>query len=109
MRESSVNCRSVGGKSRTGGPRLRPPLAMESLAMANSITNIRSFPGTRVKVPRIGADSETKPKFYLVGTMRAVAPGGDDILPRSRKTRALLACLCLARGERVSRSRLAGL
>jgi len=41
--------------------------------------------------------------------MRAVAPGGDDILPRSRKTRALLACLCLARGERVSRSRLAGL
>ncbi len=77
--------------------------------MANPITNIRSFPGTRVKIPGVGADSETKPKFYLVGTMRAVAPGGDDILPRSRKTRALLACLCLARGERVPRSRLAGL
>jgi TolB-like protein/DNA-binding SARP family transcriptional activator len=41
--------------------------------------------------------------------MRAVAPGGADFLPRGRKTRGLLACLCLAHGERVSRSRLAGL
>jgi TolB-like protein/DNA-binding SARP family transcriptional activator len=77
--------------------------------MANSMTNIRSFPGGQVKVARIKAASETKSKIYLVGAMRAVAPGGEDILPRSRKTRALLACLCLAQGERVSRSRLAGL
>jgi len=77
--------------------------------MADSITNIRSFPLARVKAPRVEADSEAEAKFYLVGTMRAVAQGGDDILPRSRKTRALLACLCLAQGERVSRSRLAGL
>jgi TolB-like protein/DNA-binding SARP family transcriptional activator len=41
--------------------------------------------------------------------MRAVAPGGADFLPRGRKTRGLLACLCLAQGERVSRSRLVGL
>jgi TolB-like protein/DNA-binding SARP family transcriptional activator len=41
--------------------------------------------------------------------MRAIAPGGADFLPRGRKTRALLACLCLAQGERVSRSRLIGL
>jgi TolB-like protein/DNA-binding SARP family transcriptional activator len=41
--------------------------------------------------------------------MRAVAPGGTDFLPRGRKTRGLLACLCLAQGERVSRSRLIGL
>ena len=45
----------------------------------------------------------------MVGTMRAVAPGGADFLPRGRKTRGLLACLCLAQGERVSRSRLIGL
>src|SRR5713101_3180266 len=109
MRESSVNYPSVGGKSRTGGACLRRPLAMESLAMANSMTNIRSFPLARVKAPRVEADSEAEAKFYLVGTMRAVAQGGDDILPRSRKTRALLACLCLAQGEHVSRSRLAGL
>jgi TolB-like protein/DNA-binding SARP family transcriptional activator len=48
-------------------------------------------------------------KIYLVGAMRAVAPGGADLLPRGRKTRGLLACLCLAQGERVSRSRLVGL
>jgi TolB-like protein/DNA-binding SARP family transcriptional activator len=45
----------------------------------------------------------------MVGTMRAVGPGGADFLPRGRKTRGLLACLCLAQGERVSRSRLIGL
>ena len=49
------------------------------------------------------------PRIYLVGTMRAVAPGGADFLPRGRKTRGSLACLCLAQGERVSRSRLIGL
>jgi DNA-binding SARP family transcriptional activator len=49
------------------------------------------------------------PRIFLVGTMRAVAPGGADFLPRSRKTRGLLACLCFAQGERVSRSRLVGL
>jgi TolB-like protein/DNA-binding SARP family transcriptional activator len=41
--------------------------------------------------------------------MRAVAAGGADFLPRSRKTRGLMACLCLAQGERVSRGRLIGL
>jgi len=49
------------------------------------------------------------PRIYLVGTMRAVALGGADFLPRGRKTRGLLACLCLEQGERVSRSRLVGL
>ncbi|MBV9814192.1 MAG: hypothetical protein JO229_00410, partial [Alphaproteobacteria bacterium] len=49
------------------------------------------------------------PRIYLVGTMRAVASGGADFLPRARKTRGLLACLSLAQGERVSRSRLVGL
>jgi TolB-like protein/DNA-binding SARP family transcriptional activator len=41
--------------------------------------------------------------------MRALAPGGADLLPRARKTRGMLAYLCLAQGERVSRSRLIGL
>ena len=51
----------------------------------------------------------TPARIYLVGTMRAVAPSGADLLPRGRKTRGLLACLCLAQGDRVSRSRLVGL
>jgi TolB-like protein/DNA-binding SARP family transcriptional activator len=41
--------------------------------------------------------------------MKLIAPGGIDILPRARKTRAVLACLCLAEGEPVLRSRLIGL
>src|SRR5690349_6587498 len=41
--------------------------------------------------------------------MRAVGPGGADLLPHGRKPRGLLACLCLAQGERVSRGRLIGL
>src|SRR5215472_11693045 len=57
----------------------------------------------------IGWIPRALPRIYLVGTMRAVAPGGADFLPRGRKTRGLLACLCLEQGERVSRSRLVGL
>src|ERR1700730_14782504 len=51
----------------------------------------------------------TPARIYLVGTRRALAPGGAEILPRGRKPRGLLACLCLAQGDRVSRSRLVGL
>jgi DNA-binding SARP family transcriptional activator len=38
--------------------------------------------------------------------MRLVMPGGVNVLPGKRKTRAVLAYLCLARGERVARTRL---
>jgi adenylate cyclase len=49
------------------------------------------------------------PRIYLVGTMRVIAPGGADLLPRGRKTRGLLAYLCLAQGASVPRSRFMGL
>ena len=49
------------------------------------------------------------PRIYLVGTMRAITPGGADLLPRGRKTRGLLAYLCLAQGAPVPRSRFMGL
>jgi TolB-like protein/DNA-binding SARP family transcriptional activator len=49
------------------------------------------------------------PRVYLIGAMRIIGAHREEILPRSRKARALFACLCLARGERVSRNRLAGL
>src|SRR3954451_10021827 len=44
----------------------------------------------------------------LLGPMRAEAFEDASILPRSRKTRALLAYLCLAEGRPVPRARLAG-
>ena len=48
-------------------------------------------------------------RVYLSGTMRMVGPGGENILPRLRKTRALLAYLCLAGGTPVTRASLIGL
>jgi len=62
-----------------------------------------------ISAAAIGRVPQALPRIYLVGNMRAVVPGEADFLPRGRKTRGLLACLCLAQGERVSRSRLVGL
>ena len=48
-------------------------------------------------------------RIHLLGTMRASTFRGADILPRGRKARALLGCLCLADGARVSRARIAAM
>src|SRR5689334_4386118 len=48
-------------------------------------------------------------RIHLLGPMRATSYLGDDILPRGKKARALLAYLCLALGEKVPRIRLARL
>ena len=48
-------------------------------------------------------------RFHLLGDMRTVAPDGGELVVRSRKTRAILAVLCVSGGKRVSRSRLIGL
>jgi DNA-binding SARP family transcriptional activator/TolB-like protein/Tfp pilus assembly protein PilF len=47
--------------------------------------------------------------FHLLGDMRIVASDGAETVVRSRKTRAILAVLCISGGKRVSRSRLIGL
>ncbi len=41
--------------------------------------------------------------------MRATSYLGDNVLPRGRKARAILGCLCLAAGARVPRSRIAAM
>src|SRR5215467_9131813 len=48
-------------------------------------------------------------RIHLLGSMRAMSYLGDDILPRGKKARALLACLCLAAGAKAPRIRLARL
>jgi TolB-like protein len=48
-------------------------------------------------------------RIHLLGPMRATSYLGDDILPRGKKARALLAYLCLALGTKVPRIRLARL
>jgi TolB-like protein len=46
-------------------------------------------------------------RIHLLGPMRATSYLGDDILPRSKKGRALLGYLCLAPGMKAARLRLA--
>jgi TolB-like protein len=48
-------------------------------------------------------------RIHLLGAMRATSYLGDDILPRGKKARAMLAYLCLASGAKVPRIRLARL
>lgn len=49
------------------------------------------------------------PRIYLVGIMRALGPNDENILPKAKKTQAVLAYLCLAQGERLLRNRIAGI
>ena len=81
--------------------------------MLGKVKAVRSDPSATGEYITAGLAGAWMPRalarIYLVGTMRAVGPGGVDLLPRGRKARGLLAHLCLAQGERVSRSRLVGL
>ena len=56
-----------------------------------------------------GEPAPGKVRFHLLGDMRTVASDGTEFVVRSRKTRAILAVLCVSGGRRVSRSRLIGL
>lgn len=53
--------------------------------------------------------AQTSPlvRIHLLGNMRATSFRHADILPRGKKARALLGCLCLAEGARVARTRIA--
>jgi len=46
-------------------------------------------------------------RIHILGPMRATTCLGDEVLPRGRKARAILGCLCLAGGERLKRRALA--
>ena len=48
-------------------------------------------------------------RIHLLGPMRATTYLGANALPRGRKARAILGCLCVARGARVARNRLAAM
>ena len=48
-------------------------------------------------------------RIHLLGPMRATTFLGEDVLPKGKKARALLGCLCIAAGKPVPRARLAGL
>ncbi len=54
-------------------------------------------------------NSQRITRIYLLGMMRAISPEDENILPHAKKTRAVLAYLCLMHGERLLRSRVAGI
>jgi TolB-like protein/DNA-binding SARP family transcriptional activator len=76
----------------------------------SAVSNIASFTSKRRNAARDSAPSPIITHIYLLGTVRAInRPGGENILPAAKKTQAVLAFMCLAQGERLLRSRVAGL
>jgi DNA-binding SARP family transcriptional activator len=67
------------------------------------------FVGSAAAPARDSESSRVIARIHLLGPMRATSYLGQDILPRGRKARAILGCLCLASGKRVARSRLAAM
>src|SRR5262245_52203702 len=57
------------------------------------------------------ASLPTRPivRIHLLGSMRATSYLGDDVLPRSKKPRAILGYLSLAFGAPVPRARIASM
>jgi len=73
------------------------------------VNNVTTLARKRAVVPRRATAPAGQTRIYLTRTMRALSPNGEDILPRAKKTQAVLAYLCLAQGEPVPRSRIAGI
>jgi DNA-binding SARP family transcriptional activator len=80
-------------------------------AVAHRAERDKVVPLDRSRPPEIASSPINRPlvRIHLLGSMRATTYLGDDILPRGRKARAILACLCLASGVRIPRARLAAL
>jgi TolB-like protein len=74
-----------------------------------AMTNVTAFTSARDAAGRPDEASDKSWRIYLAGNMQMVGPAGENALPRPRKTRGLLAYLCLTPGKRASRSRLAAL
>lgn len=62
------------------------------------------------RAPQLGRPTaHAVARIQILGPMRATSYLGSDILPRGRKARAILGCLCVASGKRLARSRLAAM
>jgi DNA-binding SARP family transcriptional activator len=87
-------------KRSSGGP------AQEPAAADDKVVSIELGRGAR---PASRIVRHSLAYIHILGTMQAVGWNGENLLPRSRKARALLGYLCLHPGEQVTRSRLAAL
>ncbi|WP_372622747.1 BTAD domain-containing putative transcriptional regulator [Falsiroseomonas sp.] len=76
--------------------------------MGGSLSGQFPSPNTRAGA-LLPPDASPRLRLVLIGRMEAWSLASVSVLPRSRKTRALLAILALAAGEAVPRARLAEL
>ena len=72
------------------------------MAQSAEVVSLQSPRSTR-------PDAQKSVSIHLIGGMQVLAPDGTNILPRSRKARAILAYLCLCNRTQASRNRLAAL
>jgi TolB-like protein/DNA-binding SARP family transcriptional activator len=70
----------------------------------NNVTKFRRKTGTRPD-----PISKREVRVHLLGRMRAIGSSGENILPRAKKTQAVLAYLILMQGEGLLRNRVAGM
>jgi TolB-like protein/DNA-binding SARP family transcriptional activator len=71
----------------------------------NNVTSLKSKSAS----PQIERTPPRPTRVYLVGPMRVIGENGENLLPKNKRTQALLAFLCLAEGRRLSRSYVAEL
>lgn len=72
------------------------------------MNNVTSFPSKTRLAPLQETDPQGVTRIHLLGEMRVIGPAGHDILPQAKRTKAVLAYLCLSHGERILRTRIAG-
>lgn len=70
----------------------------------NNVTKFRRKTGTHP-----APISKREVRVHLLGRMRAIGSSGENILPRAKKTQAVLAYLILTQGEGLLRNRVAGM
>jgi DNA-binding SARP family transcriptional activator/TolB-like protein len=80
---------------------------MQKQISGAELKNVVALETNRIGETRDRAISRPIVRIHLLGTLRATTYVGENVLPRGRKARAILGCLCLAGGARVPRSRLA--
>ena len=70
------------------------------------MNNVASFPADRDMSARAEVELRATTRIFLLGRTEIIGPTGERLLPKAKKTKALFAYLCLARGESVARAHL---
>jgi TolB-like protein/DNA-binding SARP family transcriptional activator len=86
---------------------MRQQSGVWSGARGRAVNNVTKF--THKTGTRSAPIAKREVRIHLLGRMRAIGPAGENILPRAKKTQAVLAYLILMQGEGSLRTRVAGI